>query len=335
MNEQQARIMECLSASLGWGGSILELTRRIQKRHGSGYYSNIYNATKGLEKQGLVKMEKQGKSSIIRMDFDNPDSLYRLSEIDDRNAGLDIQNEIRTGLLDMGLEQGIAAICALETAYHAKINRIELLFLAQKHNTADLIAGLRGLESQYNMRIDPIIITIDEFAQMMKSDERSRMNDMMLDRKIIYNSEGFWRIIAGRGISGGYETLGRPLQELNQNELSFNYNRYGYSLYEKRADARKICLEDTIFAMSMSREARIRYGGPILVHKNMASIHWGYLYYLYKRHDELGRLHGMLISLPASDTKGGAILPYINAIKDSESTNYDKGITARYLQQYG
>jgi len=336
MNNEEIKILSYLSDNLGSGGSILDITKKLKGRHNSIYYSNIYNTIKRLNKKGFLKIEKEGKSSLINIDFDNPGSIYCLSEIENhKSAESKIPKDITTAILDQGIRMGPITICALEADKHLKINRIELLLIIDGRERRKLIGQLQDIESRNNTKIDPIILSITEFEQIMKTEEQSSLKDMIVDRTILYNSESFWRIIMKYSISGKYKKLGKQLQDLTENELAFNYSRFGYSLYEKTKDSGRISLEETIFLMSTKTEARTKYGAIILLYKNLDRIKWGYLYYFYKRYDLLDELKGMLTSIneiKGSDDKN--IKFYINIIKN-KPTHYDKGIIARYLQTYG
>ena len=270
MIREEAKILGYLSDHLGSGGSILSITEGIKKKYGFGYYPNIYNAIKKLRQKGALRIEKEGKSSLININFDNPNSTYYLSEIENqKSTELKIPKNIMAGALDLGLQLNPISICALEADKHLKINRIELLVLTDSPEIEKFIEQLSSIEIRTNIRIDPIILTISEFARIMKTEEQSTLKDMLLDRNILYNSEGFWRTIMRYGINGKYKKMGKSLHDLSENELAYNYGRFGYTLYEQLKEADKISLEETIFLMSIKTEARITYGAIILLYKNL------------------------------------------------------------------
>lgn len=336
MNNEEMKVMGYLSDNLGSGGSILDITEKLKAMHSSTYYPNIYNAIKKLGKKGLLKIEKEGKSSLINIDFDNPSSIYYLSEIEShKSTELKIPEGITKAILDIGIKLNPITICALEADKYLKINRIELLLLTENKDMRGLIEQLHGIESRNKIKIDPIILRIAEFEQIIKAGEQSSLKDMLADRNILYNSEGFWHIIIRCGIKGRYTRLGKQLHDISETELAFNYGRFGYSLYEKIKESGKISIEETIFLMSIKTETRIKYGAIILLYKNLDRIKWGYLYYFFKRYDRLDLFKGMLTSInEIRKSKDASIKFYIDIINNN-SAHYDSSIIARYLQTYG
>ena len=240
-------------------------------------------------------------------------------------------------LLDLALDADIISICALKQEEYIKINRIELLIIARSHGQdGGLINTLLGIESIHNTKIDPIILTPQELSEMLGGSELNRIKDLIADKSILYNSEGFWEIIRKYKIDEKYNNLGRFPGELSGAQLAYNYNRFGYALYEDTKPGREIALEDTIFLMSASKQARIRYGAFILLSKNIRKINLPYMYYLFKRYGELDMLKGILISLKEfCDEKGkSGIKALIETIPNRQHGIYDKKLIKKYIMQY-
>ncbi|MCL4381300.1 hypothetical protein M1141_03455, partial [Candidatus Marsarchaeota archaeon] len=88
--------------------------------------------------------------------------------------------------------------------------------------------------------------------------------------------------------------------------------------------------------MAKSKEVRIRYGALILLHKNSGKINLSYLYYLFKRHDGLSALKGMLESLKAFYSKedGLKVEMFMETIPDKQQEAYDKKLIKKYIAQY-
>ncbi len=169
------KIMSYLSDNLGSGGNILEMSKAINRSYGPAYYTNIYSTVKRLEKIGIIRTETEGRNKLIKLDMGNPLSTYYISEAENHRAfGTKIPKEILNGILAIAGKFCISSICALETEKYLKMNRIELLLLINDRSiSAELIRLLLRMESDCGTRIDSLILTTEEFAQMMKADELS------------------------------------------------------------------------------------------------------------------------------------------------------------------
>ena len=336
--KEERKILSYLSDHLGSGGSILEMTNEINKRYGPAYYSNIYNTTKKLEKAGIIEIRHEGNSRLIKLLMENPISIYRMAEIEIYKAqSLDLAKELLSAIMEIAITQryNILSICALGTQKHTKINRLELLVLIKDGREHGILESLLKLESTYNIKIDPVILTLRSFIKIMNSNELDFIKDLILDKNILYNGEGFWELIRQNRFDSKYKRLAKSPQELTRGELAYNYNRLGFRLNEEIHPANKISIELTIFSMSINEEIRIKYGAIILLSKNMDKINWNYLYYLYKRYDELGRLKGILHILVDLGFDGdGAIQYYSSIIKDTPEP-FDNKIIKKYVELYG
>lgn len=337
MNKEETKIMSYLSDNLGYGGSILEMSKGIGKRYGPSYYSNIYTTAKKLEKIGIINIEREGNSKLIRLNTENPLSTYYISEIENyKNQKISMSKEILSSILGFIQEFDIFSICALEAEKYQKINRLELLILTRNHNqNSALIQSLLELEATYNIKIDPIALTLDEFIKIMKTDELDILKDLILNKNILYNSDGFWELIKQHQIDTKYKKLNKFPQDLTRDELTYNYSRLGYRLNENIKPNNKIAIEPTIFSMSINHEIRIKYGTFILLYKNIDKINLAYLYYIYKRYEELGKLKGILLSLTnLTDLKSNDEIGYYIKLISDKPDIYDNNMIERYLELY-
>ncbi len=338
MNKEETKIMSYLSDNLGTGGNILEMSKEINKNYSPAYYPNIYNTIKRLKEINVIDIELDGKNKLIKLNMENPLSIYYISEAENHKTfKIRISKEILNSILNIAKKFDIFSICTLETEKYLKMNRIELLLIIKGRNdSAALIKSLLRIESNYSTKIDPIILTLEEFTQIMKTDELSPIRDLILSKNILYNSEGFWGIIRDYKINAKYEKLNKFPQDLTEEELAYNYNRFGYKLYGNISTSNKISLEYIIFSMSIKNEIRIKYGAIILLYKNIEKINWAYLYYVYKRYEDLGKLKAILLSLADfSKLKSNAsIRLYIDIISNKPDMPYDKRIIKKYMEVY-
>jgi len=338
MNNDEIKILKYLSDKLGGGGNILEMLKDINSKYGKTYYPNIYKATKHLEKMGIIKITTEGKNKIISLNKENPFSKYYMAEIEDsKMIEIDIFRELLDDLLSLPEKFNIFSMASLETKHHLALNRMELLILVKNHNEYhEVIKSLLQMESAYNIGIDPIILTLDEFIKIMKSDELSPIKDLILDKYILYNSLGFWDLIIRNDINSNYKKLNKYPQEITEEELAYNYNKFGFKLHEKLTEETKISLETIIFAMSINDEARIRYGSIIILKKNIDKIILSYLFYIYKRYEELSRLRSMILSLIELRVLkiDENIKHYLDLMKEDKNIKFDLNTIKKYIELY-
>ena len=338
MNKEETKILRYLSDSMGNGGNILSMSDGIRKKYGPAYYPNIYNTIMRLEKKGILSTIIDGNNRQIRLDMKNPLSIYYISEAENQKTmGIEIQQGLLNELLDLALDSYILTMCSLKHEKHIKINRIELLIIIRSHEQdGSLISNLLKIESLHNTKIDPIILTSNEFSDMLDGDNLNSIKDLITDKSILYNTEGFWGLIRKYKLDGKYQNLIKFPDELGQSELAYNYNRFGYSLYEDTKGGKELSLEDTIFLMNQAREIRIRYGAFILLKKNIRKINLMYLYYIFKRRDQLNVLKGILSTTEEFCDKEDRrkISTLERLIPNRKSEAYDKKLIKKYILQY-
>jgi hypothetical protein len=339
MNKEETKILRYLSDSLGNGGNIHSMSDGIRKKNGPAYYPNIYNTIMRLEKRGIISIIIDGNNRLIRLDMKNPLSIYYISEAENQKTmEIEIQEGLMNELLDLALDSDILTMCSLKHEKHIKINRIELLIITRSHNQdSRLISDLLKIESLHNTRIDPIILTPNEFSNMLGSDNLNSIKDLITDKSILYNSEGFWGMIRKYKLDERFKNQIRFPDDLRQPELAYNYNKFGYGLYEETESGTELSLEDTIFLMNQSKEIRIRYGALILLKKNIRKINLLYLYYTFKRRNQLSTLKSILSTLKEFCDKEDKEKLYTleKLIPNKKSGDYDKNLIKKYLLQYG
>ena len=74
MDTATFRILETLSSNIGESLSINQLTERIKADYGTAYYANTYQKLQVLKKEGIIKIEATGNSSIVKFNLQS----YRL-----------------------------------------------------------------------------------------------------------------------------------------------------------------------------------------------------------------------------------------------------------------
>ena len=337
MNKEEMKILEYLSDNLGYGGNILEMSKGIDKEHGPAYYPNIYNTIKRLEKINIINIKHDGNNKTIKLNTENPISIYYISEAENyKNQKITISLELLDDILKLTQKFDIFSICFLDIKHYLIMNRLELLILNRNNNeNIELMRELHKLEYHYSMSIDSIILTSDEFINKIKSDELDIIKDLILKKNIIYNIDGFWKLILENNINAKYKKLDKYPQDITRDELAYNYNRFGFQLYEKFKPSDKIAIEPIIFSMSLNDESRIRYGAILLLYKNIENINLSYLFYIFKRYNKLSELKGILMLLfdSINESYKNKIKSYIDFIPD-DPIIYNENTFKKYISVY-
>ena len=253
-----------------------------------------------------------------------------------KNQKITIYRELLNDILKLTQKFNIFSICSLDTKRYLIMNRLELLILNRNSSeNIELMKELHKLEYHYSMSIDPIILTPDEFICKIKADELDIIKDLIFKKNIIYNIDGFWKLILENNINAKYKKLDKYPQDITRDELSYNYNRFGFQLYENFRPSDKIAIEPIIFSMSLNDEARIRYGAILLLYKNIENINLSYLFYIFKRYNKLSELKGILILLfnLISEPYKNKIKSYIDFIPD-DPTIYNENTLKKYINIY-
>ncbi|HEX9861928.1 MAG TPA: hypothetical protein VGB11_01440, partial [Candidatus Bathyarchaeia archaeon] len=172
MDKPTLRILTTVSSSLGDSLSINQLTERIKGAYGTAYYPNVYRKLQNLKTQGIINLSSVGKSSVIKLNFQNYLLIDFLSEmeIENKTEFLKKQNSLLSLLTDMENSltdmNSIMSISSIDTDRNIKLNRIELLFLLKKtanyhDETIKLYNKMRELQNKYNLRIDSLVLGED------------------------------------------------------------------------------------------------------------------------------------------------------------------------------
>ena len=82
MDTATLRIIDTISSNIGDSLSINELTNRMKSKYGSAYYANIYEKLQTLKEKGLLNLEPIGRSSSIKLNFENYLLIDTLSDME-------------------------------------------------------------------------------------------------------------------------------------------------------------------------------------------------------------------------------------------------------------
>jgi hypothetical protein len=292
MNSTELGILEVLSKSPKGRQSISDIVRALKKLRGRAYYKNVYDAVKGLGEEGIIKITKAGRTSLVSLDFGSPQTIGVLSimEIEKERAFLK-KNPGKSAILHAIEALGCPAAVIRPWA-GPKLNMWKLFCITERKG---ILADVRGIERMHNLMISPLILDGKEFKSMLESPEKNQIKDVFRDYLVVSNPEVLWRGVETASISetgalGDIENIGRG-------ELRYNLGRFGYGGFGGKAGGGKINIESVIAACMLSGEARLVEAVPVLLAKNR--VDYGLLLYLAALYDLTG-MAGFLMETAAA-----------------------------------
>lgn len=315
MDASTLRIMDTISSSLGDSLSINQLTERIKNKYGSAFYANIYKKLQALKKEGLLNLELIGRSSNIKLNFQNYlliDTLAEM-EIEKKRNFLTQRNDLFSFLIEM--DTSLADSCAINSissinpSRNIKLNRMELLFLLREtpsyhDETIKLCKETLQLQNKHNLKINGLIIDKRDFFDLITLDEINPLREALSEKITFFCPQAFWNEI--KEIAQKNEILAirpetRPASIIDS-DIAYNLNRFGYTEFGIHiTQGRKFCIEYIITAILLQEDARLIESIPIILAKN--NFKSNLLAFLSQKYETSGKLIGLLKVLHAIKPK--------------------------------
>lgn len=351
MDDTTYRILDTLWKETGRPISILELTSRIRRSHGTAFYSNIYEKTHALAAEGTITLTTAGRSSLANLNFANYLLIDLLTELELRRKHDMLAESKELQMLFKDAEErcedirSIESISAIYAERNLKLNRAELLFLLHdpkgnllQREITSIHATAQNLQALHIIKIDPLILTTDEFLEFLTSDEINPLKEMLYDKITFNGPQDFWSHIAA-ALAKGYriallEAETNPAK-IPEEDLTFNLARFGYKeMGPELREGRRICIEYIIASIMMRADARRIEAIPILLAKNKAN--HSLLIFLSEKHGLSGRLIGLLKALdkikPSKQT--ALTIGILESLKPKEIRANNKSIEEK-MRLYG
>ena len=281
MDTSTLRILDTISSNIGDSLSINQLTERIKDTYGSAYYANIYQKLQDLKNEGILNLELIGRSSNIKLNFQNYlliDTLAEM-EIEKKKNFLTKRNELFPLLTEMDKSLtdncAIKSISSINPSKNIKLNRIELLFLLRNtsnyHNeTIELFREMLKLQNKYNLKINNLIIDKHDFFDLT-SDEINPLREALNEKIIFFCPQAFWSEIKEIAEKTEIRTIRSETKPANISDLdlTYNLNRFGYREFGLHlTQGKKFCIEYITTAILLQEDARLIEAIPIILAKN-------------------------------------------------------------------
>jgi hypothetical protein len=347
MDETRFRILDTLSRGLGRSLSISELTNRIKELHGTAYYANIYDEIMSLASEGIIGLEKIGTSSIAILNFKSYLLIDTLAEIELKKKHALLRG--RTGPQMLLLEFDtylkslplMGSICMSRPEKNIKLNRMEFLILlrgstgdrAIREHRQALREIIQVLQKIHNLRIDCLTLADDEFLDLLKSEDRNPLKDMLADKIAFINPQEFWIAIREalmKGVRMRIDSDEINPMRISEHHLVFNLARFGYTeLGREIKPGELISIEYIISSILMGKDVRRIEAAPVIIAKN--KVNYNVLTFLSQKYKYSDRLLGLLRTLykikPSEETKEGISTlesMHVNEMKADEDSIREK-----------
>lgn len=282
MNASTFRILDTLSSNIGDFLSINQLTERIKATYGTAYYPNIYHNLQDLKNEGLLKLDRIGTSSCVKLNFQNYLLIDILAEIEIKRKRrfLSKRTELFPFLTEMDKtldnKCAIRSISSLNPEKNIKLNRIEFLFLLSKtpeyHNeTIQLYKEMQNLQNKHNLKINSLILDENDFYDLITSDEINPLREALNQEINFFCPQVFWSEIKQVAEKTEIKTIKTETKPANISDLdlTYNLNSFGYkqfgTIHEK---GNKFCIEYITTAILLQDDARLIEAIPIILAKN-------------------------------------------------------------------
>jgi len=309
MDTPTLRILNTLSSNLGEYLSINQLTERIKENYGTAHYANIYQSLQELKNQGLIKINRIGRSSNVELNFQNYLLIDTLAEIEiekkrnflsKRNELLPFLTEMQEALDDRYL---IKSISSMNPTKNIKLNRIEFLFILNKTpeyhtETLQIYKEMQELQNKHNLKINNLITDQNDFHDLITSNEINPLREALTEEITFFCPQTFWseiKQIAEKTEIKTIKTETKPAS-IPDLDLTYNLNRFGYREFGRPMDqGKRICIEYITTAILLQEDARLLEAIPIILSKN--SFKTNLMAFLSQKFETAGRLLGLLRTL--------------------------------------
>jgi hypothetical protein len=306
MDTPTLRILNTLSSNLGEYLSINQLTERIKDKYGTAHYANIYQSLQELKNQGLVKLNKIGRSSNVELNFQNYLLMDTLAEIEiekkrnflsERNQLIPFLAEMHKALQDRCT---IKSVTAMNPASNMKLNRIEFLFLLNKTpeyhtETLQIYKEMQKLQNKHNLKINTLITDQNDFHDLLTSDEINPLREALTEQITFFCPQTFWTQIKQIAEKTEIKTIKTETKPAStpDSDLAYNLNRFGYREFGRPIDqGKRICLEYITTTMLLRDDARLLEAIPIILAKN--TFKTNPMTFLTQKYETTGKLLGLL-----------------------------------------
>ncbi len=314
MDEATYRILDILSRRLGAPMSINEITKNIDEIHGGTYYANTHKKIKELDREEILTLTKTGRSSLVSLNFDNYMVIGMLAEMElkRKHDFLKGKQEIQMFMLETDTYlRSIPLISHILLMYpekNTKLNKAEMLIHLKESDDKKALEGTKiqihamaeTLQQTCNIRIDYLALENGTFIDLLKSNERNTVREMLHDKIAILHPQDFWldmKNVTGKGIKISAISHETSPAKISEEDIVFNLARFGYvEIGSKVKQGKPFCIEYVISSIMFHDDARRIDAVPVIIAKN-PKISYDLLLFLARKYGFGGKMLGILRTL--------------------------------------
>jgi len=309
MDTPTLRILDTTSRYLGDSLSINQLTEAIKDTYGTAHYANIYRKLQELKSEGLITLESVGRSSVIKLNFQNYLLIDLLAEMEIEKKMEFLRKRTDLSILLAEMEKSTRDMCSIKSistidpAKNIKLNRIEFLFLLRKttnylDETVELYRQMQKLQNKHNLRIDSLILDRDDFSDLVRSSEINPAREALANKVTFFCHQAFWdeiKTITEETEIRALRTETKPASISNL-DLSYNLGRFGYKEFGLSVEqGASYCIEYLTTTLLLLQDERRLEAIPVILAKN--TFRRNLLAFLSQKFGTAGRLLGLLKAL--------------------------------------
>ena len=181
-----------------------------------------------------------------------------------------------------------------------RLNRLEVLACVEQGAENRVSTALAELGRQQNIRIDALGITVFEFLSFLSKAEHNPIQEMVADGIALFGPQSFWATIAEAEAAGRHARVAEPIDpaRMSRPDLVYNLGRFGFPLLGGATRGKAVCIELTVTAALIRREARLHAGAAAVLSKT--AFHPRVLAFLATKHGTEKALGGLLTRRSAS-----------------------------------
>jgi hypothetical protein len=283
MDETTFRILDALSRDFGRPASINGLVGKIRELGDSAYYKNIYEKVQDLGKEGVVRIERVGRNSQVRLDFGIYQLMDLLTEMELMKKRRALEEARRLNGILPGVEgmlrrfEGIKSASMINPSKTLSLNRLEILIIFREGSMKEDLGkemlqahgAINEMQDKMNIRMDMLPLGENEFLGLLEAEDYNPLREMVSSQIAFLYPQNFWSL-AGKAAKGAIsQERGIIAGKISENDMTYNMERFGYrEMGTEAVKGTRICLECTAISMLMSRNARRIGAVPILLAKN-------------------------------------------------------------------
>ncbi len=199
------KIVNLMRVDLDKGLTILYISKKLKIG-----YRPAYMHIAGMEKEGLIKVEKVGNAKQCFLNLSNVNTKHLLEEVDITKKEELLKKTPKLRLVLEPLIQNLAERFVSELhsivlfgsyakGTSVKNSDVDLLFIVNNLKNKNLRGAIEqecaSYQHSYSIKISPLITDVEEFKKMLQSKELNVGKESRQHGISLYGYEFFWRLL--------------------------------------------------------------------------------------------------------------------------------------------